>query len=394
MLVAALACAALLRASTAASLGYDAGLRTEGRFRAQLRPGATADDEAAELEVLPRAGLRLLYPAGDLSLTYEPRFTWTDLPGQRSAWYHQGTLAAAWRPEPRWQLTAGAEAARGELGFLEVLARPAPDGGLGVGQPVPAARTVPFERLRLGLGLRVQPEPRLQVRASAEQHWEGGRSDTARLLVPRQLGTRGLVALEWQADRQDFVSGTASALRSDFVDGPDLWAAQAGAAWRRQLSPETSLRLGLGLARSSADRTLLPTAEAALASASGHPGQRLELRLELALAPFVDRLAAAVAERATAALWVSWEVAPTWRVEGAGSTARTLQGASRDSSLWTAELRGSRHFRELLEVGLGLRGLWQREILRVPGAPDASSPLRDRAIFLWVALRDRDWLWH
>jgi len=393
MLVAALACAALLRASTAASLGYDATVRAEGRLRALQLPLAEQTDEAAELELAPQASLRVVAPSAELSLGYEPRFTWSDRAGERTAGLHQGLLRSSWRPDPGWQLGATADAARGDLGFLELLARPGPEAGGSVAQPVPTARSLPFERLRLGLGVEGHPAPRLRTRATAERFWEGGRGEAARLLLPGQVGWRGVGDVEWQAAPEDLLSAAASGQGSTFSTGPDLWAMQLLARWRHQLDRETWLRLGLGLGRSAATRSLLPAAEASLAGSIGPAGDRLEFRADLGLAPFVDRIAASVSQRATASLWLSWSILSAWRVEAVGSGARTLQGGQRDSTLWSGEVRGARVFRGILEVGTGVRALRQLEVRRVLDAPAVSSLLRDRAVLVWVALHDRGWLW-
>lgn len=393
MPIAALACAALLRAAAAASLGYDVTLHTEGRMRTLHLPASDQADEALEGEVAPRAVLRLLERGNELALRYEPRLTLGDRAGERATFYHQGQLAGIWNPDPLWRLTASAEAAQGDLGFLEFLARPAADGSLGLGQRVPSTRAVAFERLQLGLGAAWQPEPRLQARLAAEYGREGGRGAEARLLVPRSEVWQGRGVLEWRAERETLLSATATGQRSLFEVGPDAWALQLGGSWRRQLDRETAARLGLGLARSSADRALLPTAEAGLAGALGASGARVDYRLEAGLAPFVDRLAATVAQRAAGALWLSWSPGPEWRIEAGGAAAVTVQGPRRDSNLWSGELRGARRFRDLLEVGLGVRALRQRDLLRAPPLPTVPQLLRDRAVFAWVGLSDRGWLW-
>jgi hypothetical protein len=395
MLAAAALCSWVLRASTGAvGAGYDLDLNTEGRYRAVAMPGAPAQG-AAELEVFPRATLTVAEHLQDLALSYYPRLTLADRPGEHLALLSQASVVSGWRTSPQWKLTGTAEGAYGTIGLLQLMTQapaaspsaPPPTTPPEAVESTPEVSALKYVNGQLSLALAGSPAPRFRARATVGGFIEGGASSSARLSLPLQRGGRMVAGLDWDVAHREVVGAELSALYSDVSLGAKVWTARLIGSWRRYVSPETQVWLGLGAAFAThqeggaTSAGALPSGEAGLNHDGRLLGYRLQALAAIQASPVVDRITAAIYERASGSTSLTLELPRSWALGVLASGGRVMNGPQEGDVTWAGEARVSRLFGESVRLSLGSRGLSQTS--------RTSNRFYEWSLFFAAELRDK-----
>lgn len=196
----------------------------------------------------------------------------------------------------------------------------APPGQPVTPQPIPTlpgADTITYVGARGALSSYQVPNARWLVTEAAAFEVSGGATATSRTFVPLQYGPRLALSLDHRVTRQDHLGASADAQVSRFSTGTDVGLATVVVRYARDVARATTLTLGAG-ASGAAFRTdpnpyrFVPFAvgEASLAHHRGFLGHRLDLDGSVRFAPTVDRIAAVVDPRLTAAVSGTYTTRP------------------------------------------------------------------------------------
>lgn len=165
---------------------------------------------------------------------------------------------------------------------------------------------------------------RLSFRPGVFVH--GGTNPASRELLPLQRGLTLESAATWNATRRDVVSFRVAGAFTRFDPRSESAHLRAGASWKRDLRPGTSLRLGGGIAGGWSDapdpdvRGTGPWAEATVSHAGD---RRLAVEASARLEPTVDPTNGVVQQRAEGSTRATWRPRPGWILSGGALVAAT-----------------------------------------------------------------------
>ncbi len=295
----------------------EVGERTELRAR-DSGAGVQTDAEAALRFRVTVHGRRL-----ELSLSLLPRvtaFSWTD--DARSVLATApGQLSIGWR-ERHFGLFVSQDGSYGRENFT-TLRYPLADAlpGAPPGQPttptplptLPGTNTLGYASSRTAFSAYQIPTSRWVVTEAAAFELSGGATDTDRAFVPLQYGPRVALGVDHRATRRDHIGASADASFSHFTSGADVGLATVMVRYARDVGRGTTV--GAGAGPSGAAFRVEPqgyflrayaSAELTIAHHRGFLGNKLDLDGVLRFAPVVDRIAATVDPRISAAVGATY----------------------------------------------------------------------------------------
>ena len=291
----------------------EVGERTETRVRGSSL-GVQTDAEAGFRFRLGLHGRRV-----ELALSVAPRvtaFSWAD--SQRAVLASTpGQIAIGYR-ERHYGIFLSGDGSYGLENYATLrypTAAVLP--GAPPGQPVPpqtlptlpGADTIAYVGARGARAAYQVPTARWVVTEAAAFEASGGATTTSRGFVPFQYGPRLALSLDHRVTRQDHLGASADAQVSRFSTGADVGLATVVVRYARDVARGTTLSIGGG-ASGAAFRTepnpfrLVPfgVGEISVAHHRGFLGHRLDLDGAVRFAPTVDRIAAVVDPRISAAI--------------------------------------------------------------------------------------------
>jgi hypothetical protein len=377
----------LATALAAPELSSDLQLVAEGRRRALQLSGATPE-HPLELELDPQLRVRLTDLASFVSASYVPRLTLSQLPGDHVALLHQAALTSEWRPEPRWQITFGAEGSRGTVSQLQLAATTS--GTPAAGQPplptepLPAAASVRYLHGQVSAGVVGALEARWRLRSQVATFADGGADASAQRSLPLQRGIRAETALEWSAGRQDVLGTSVAGTVSDLTPGTTAWLLSLGEGWRHTLGRGETLfaTAGPSLAIQGATHHVGPSAEIGLGHESPGEGPGVQASAALSYAPLLDRVSGAIVDRAAATATLAGILSDDWRLDATASGGVVVDGAEKRDGVWAGEVRAGRRLGDAWQVYLGARGILQEQ-------PRVSTRSTEWSLFVTVIGRTR-----
>lgn len=312
----------------------EVGERTELRVR-DSGAGVQTDAEAALRFRVTVQGRRL-----SLSLSLSPRvtaFSWANDARSVLASF-PGSLAVGWR-ERHFGIFLSQDGSYGRENFA-TLRYPSIDAlpGAPPGQPttpsplptLPGASSVGYVASRSALSAYQIPSSRWLVTEAASFDVSGGATPTDRAFVPLQYGPRLALALDHRATRRDRIGAGADASFTHFTTGVDIALSTVVLRYVREVGRGTSVGFGAGPA-GAAFRTepqgyyvrAYANAELTVAHHRGFLGNKLDLDGIVRFAPVVDRIAATVDPRLSAALGATYTTR-SWALRGQTSFVQSV----------------------------------------------------------------------
>jgi len=407
-----LAAAALLVASAVSALGsWQLGERSEVRGVGGTRSQRVFQLDLYEITPLLEVGLEDDSRRSRLAASYAPRLVLTSPTGRFDdvgavAGYHPLSLAARWRPDPRWALSLAGSRAWGVREISPLSQALAPGAVSDPRDPPPAP---PPSSLQPNAGARQASYAATLASASADYHlatrWrlgasaayseEGGRNEKARVAFPRQRSAGADLRAAFDLGMRDILTLTASGLRTLHAAGRRSEIGQLAFRWDHAVDRRLAAFLGAGAAVMAAHRPdplprhrieSRPVVEfgVRVADPEGHSApppddsrpseapatQRTGWsgRGQVRLAPYVDAFSDDVPTRLEARVEADWHAAPLLRFEGSAGSASAVNRSRLGPSIaflgagaWSAIARD-------LELGVTLRAGWQE------AAPSPSAP--------------------
>jgi hypothetical protein len=213
----------------------------------------------------------------------------------------------------------------------------------------------------------------------------GGATTDARQSLPLESGPFGDAQFTQAVTHIDYLPTTVSASEASFSSGQEIVLTEIDQGWRHLWSRVTETRLALGVSearvRTTADAPhsfkTYPVAEGILAH---HLSPHDDVRLDVRVGPFVNRLIGFVDEQVQATLAATRtraRFATHAYVTAAQSTSQSEVNAIRFAS---GELGGSYGTSQLVSFDLGVRGLWQHQ-------DPAAADLLQATFFIGLTLR-------
>jgi hypothetical protein len=362
--------------------------RTELRARV---PGTNAA-ASADVETDLTARLSLASRRWTYTLEYSPRLTLWDVTSAavqptlfnggdaRVEWLHRGA-----------RLSLEESAGYGRVDFASSPVVPGVDGQPPTVALIPGLALIPFMSSTTTLASRLT-RPRWTVDTSAGYELAGGATEDARSLLPLSTGPFAEASVDYAALRLDHVVAALAASETTFSSGPEALLVEPSLAYRHlwSRSIETSLRLGVGEARtraSASSREVLeayPVVEGVAERRTASEGQ-LDARASVRLGPVLDRLVGVVDERVEGALSASYRRRRlTARGFVSGSRSVLPSSSAYATSLFAGELGAAYGAAKLVTVDTGVRFIWQRQ--EATGVAFSQGTL-----FLGVTLRAPRW---
>ncbi|BDG04618.1 hypothetical protein [Anaeromyxobacter oryzae] len=313
------------------------------------------------IEATPAAALDLRGVDLDVGAGYAPVLRVPQVEGAAELdVLHRGDLHLLARLSPTWRAYA---AVGGEAGTTDLRTS---TGSPGVASPVPTLAIVRTARIEGRGYVEGRLDPRtigaVRVRVTA-----GGGDDLAsRVLVPVQQTLEAEGRIAWNATRHDVLATRldAGTGRTPATGALYRYATlSSGLAHRYSPALEASGAVGVSWLRSVEypDRHLSglePAGEAAITHSLQRPA-RIDTRLEVRLAPYLDPLVGGANQRLHAAASSMWQISTQWKVAARGAMGRSLTGAQRAFDSF-AEVRLDWAPAERLGFGIGATSDWQR----------------------------------
>ena len=292
--------------------------RTELRVR-DSGAGPQADAETAASLRLTLRGRHL-----ELGLGAIPRFTaFSFVDASRDAFVaSNGSFVLGWR-ERRWGIFLSEDGGYGFENFATLRFAPVdPLPGTPPGQPptptttptLPGTTTLTTVTSRSALSAYQNPRPRWLVSEAAAFDVAGGATTESQRFLPLVYGPRANAAFEYRFAPIDHIGVVVDGVFQRFSSGSDIAVGTAELRYRHDMARHSSFTLGAGPSaaaiRTRATDTLVThpymTADIGLSHRRGFLGARLAVDAVVRFAPVVDRIAALVDPRISAAVNAVW----------------------------------------------------------------------------------------
>ena len=355
--------AGLLMSLTSSSI--DLGLAIEARYRTTVTLPAGVPQRIIEGEASPWIKLGLTQANFELGAEYRPTLTLSDTGRGSALVLHQGRLLGRWQREPGWLVSALVTGRLGDVNAFQ-LQEAAGTGG-GPVQLVPSLTSIGYRSLEGTLGLGARPGPRHRLMATLEAAEEGGLALADQRLLPLQRRLRGMLGLEWDARERDVLLSSLDVVVTQFSTGPNAGVAIWEERWRRTISPSLVGWIGAGPAVAGEQVAgvtsvrLRPFAQAGVEYDGQPGGVPVKAGLVIVAAPFVDRVTAAVPERIGLTATLAIKPNQFWRLEGAASSGRVLEGLQQGDEAWAATAMVGRSLGGYVDLAVGGRARLQRQ---------------------------------
>ncbi len=357
MLEALVTVAALALGAPGVELRASAGALERTRMTTQ--GGETLTTTA--LEATPAVALDLRGPDVEVGAGYAPVLRVPEVGGGAELdLLHRADLRLLARVAPTWRadLSVEGEAGRTDLRTSVVDA--------GAGNAIPTLAIVRTARIGARGRLEARLDPRTLVAVRLQGSAGGGQDAASRALLPVQQTVEGEGRLAWNATRHDVLSTRlqGGAGRTPTTGARYGYATLTGGLAHR-FAPALEASGGLGVAAlhgvDDSDRHLVafePSAEAAVTHAVERPA-RIDTRLEVRLAPYLDTLVGGANQRLQATATSGWRFSQAWRIGARGTVGRALSGPARALGS-SAEVRLDWVPADHVRLGIGATGEWQR----------------------------------
>lgn len=369
-----------LRLALGGAVTYDVAVRTEGRARERSAFGRAL----AETEVDPRLGLTWADARSELGVAYYPRL-FAQEQGDSVTVLHRAAARANRQLDATWR---GSLAAEGSYGTNESLAFTAGAAGQSSGQqpvqPVLGVTALRYVSGEGSLALESAQLGRWRQRWQGTAFVDGGADDAARVLLPLQRGGRLAADFGYTASAVDVLDVALRSTVSTFGDGAVDGYAAASVIWRRDVSREVRLRLGAGPAvgaRRQGDATSWTPLASAEAGLTMQRGPDVTLDLGVRVTPMVDRITAAVYDRADATASMTWQPVPRWTLACSATAGVVAGGPQERDGILSGDARLSWSPKQWLELGAGVAGAGT--------LPHAGPDLFEGVVFLAVTVSHR-----
>jgi hypothetical protein len=228
----------------------------------------------------------------------------------------------------------------------------------------------------------------------------GGVDGAAQQYLPFQQGPFTEATADRKLGARDHVATVAGGSETSFsapASTEDVLA-ELEEQWRHRWAPATETLLGAGwyVARTRAglDQPDVfasnPVAEAALDQRIARGANPAELRLDVRLAPFINRLTGLVDEQVRAVVEGSWTHRRLKLRAFASAAESVAQGTAISARYGTAELDAAYKVSEWLTFDGGIRALYQEQNGPSPAgstSPFLASTLSQGVVFLAVTMR-------
>lgn len=366
-----IACALLrLAAGQVATYELGAGTEVRGVYRLQAGVGTWL----AELDLAPRAALKVESRTLGLDASYTPRF-WGTTTGGNLRVLQGAAVGSRYQPDPRWIFTLGASGNMGEINMLA----PAVTQPLATTPPslqaVGRVTQVHYVFADGVAGLDVMPTRRTRLVLQAGYRVSGGDGAVARASVPLQYGPRAGLTFELGTSASDLLTTAATLSSSHFDTSPPypggppvvvapVWIGQFTEIWRRRIDAETSTWAGLGAAwvghriPVSSLRVEGPVLDAGVQRLT--QGGQGKFRLSGRYAPVVDPVTGVVYMQADLYGSAGWAFSATHQLAGTLNTGVGAQGKMSGQVMMSGEVKANHVVARGLDLAWGLRALWQR----------------------------------
>jgi hypothetical protein len=401
----------VLPLSVAADGVFTLSDRTEARARA---PDPITNAVALDIDTLIDA--RAVWTARDATYTLAdlPRFTLLDYNGAAiaPAFLDSLMMSGEWRRR-RVRIRVLENASYGQLSFESLAALPGP----GTPQaaptpagpaPLPGATQVPntgqsilYASSDTSVGSTLQLRP-WTVLTRVGYQLTGGVNDAAQQVLPFQKGPYADATADYKLRAHDHLVTFVSGSETSFTPlGTEDLLAEIDERWRHEWSRRTQTMFALGWyaarTRAGADDPDVfasnPVAEAELDHDFSRRGSTSSIRLDVRLAPFVNRLTGLVDEQIRGSLEASWG-RRRWRLRAGATAAESVdQGTATSTRLGFAEIGAAYKVSEALTFDGGFRAIYQEQDFQ--GAPPAAggaapiveSTLSQGVVFIAVTVR-------
>jgi hypothetical protein len=376
--------------------GYDVSLRTEGRAVADASMSSVREAEAL-VEVVPSLGLVLADRVLRLESAYYPRLLLTGAGLGRNELLHRARLGANWTPG-RFALVSTLQGAYGTNDLLRPTSTTTTPSGTPVSpvQPLPGVTTLEYMSAEAAVAVEGPLASGLLGRVGGAGFVDGGATWAARRVLPLGRGGRGRLGLDWTVTHADVLATALTGSYLFFGEGRADTILSLTEQWRHAFSPRLQGSVAAGPSLTG-HRPGGPTgtdpAETTwrtylTAEASGHAElvpRRLDAAVTLRMTPIADRVTTAVYQRWDVLASAAWRPARTWVVAADASTGLVLEGPQSGEAIYSAELRATWLFPNLLDLVGGVR--WFKQ----DTASTAVQPTYDTyTVFLAVTVRQRD----
>jgi hypothetical protein len=384
--------------------------RTEARLRA---PDPITNAAALDLDTLVDA--RAVWSPRNATYTLAdlPRFTLLDYngAGRQGAVLDSAIASADWRLSPRVRIRLSENASYGELSLESLTAIPAPGTPVATtppGQPQPGltAAQGPLTSAPILYGASdtslasTLELRRWTVLPRVGYQLTGGVNDSAQQILPFQQGPYADITADDKVDAHNHLATIVNGSDTAFSTGTEDLLASAEEHWRHAWSSRTETMLGAGwyLARTRAgfgDPDVFasnPIAEGSVEHTFRVAGGAGYTRLDLRLAPFINRLTGLVDEQVRASAEGSWTRRRFKLRAFASFGESTVQGTSTSARLGTAEIDAAYKFNQYLTLDGGVRALYQEQdsLGNVPAAggpaPIVENTLSQGVVFIAVTV--------
>jgi hypothetical protein len=400
----------VLPLSAAADGVFTISDRTEARVRA---PDPITNAVALDLDTLVDARAVWTPHNATYTLADLPRFTLLDFNGAAiQPALLDGIIAAAeWRL-PRVRIRVAETASYGQLSFESLSAIAAPGTPeptpSPTGQPPPLAtatlvpktsQSILYGASETSVGSTLLLRP-WTVQSRVGYQLTGGVDSAAQQYLPFQEGPFAEATADYELDAHDHAATVVTGSETSFsapANTEDVLA-EIEEQWRHRWArmTETSLGAGWYVARTRAglDQPDVfasnPVAEAAFDQRYKRGVNLAELRLDVRLAPFINRLTGLVDEQIRAIVEGSW-THRRFKLRAFASGAESVdQGTATSTRYGTAELDAAYKVSEWLTFDGGVRALYQEQngpALAGSTSPFVESTLSQGVVFLAVTVR-------
>ncbi len=383
--------------------------RTEMRVR---DPDPITNALALDVATAVDARATLRVPRWQYVLAYMPQFSALDVNGAgiHPAVMNTALVSADWH-SGRTDIELAENAGYGDLTFESLSGIPTPESPATTGTPagrpapvpivplVPSAQSVRYASSETTLvsTLRLRPwtfTPRVGYQLS------GGVDAPAQQQIPFQKGPFGSLSADYRLGARDHLDTLGTASETSFSNGPEALLVDLGEQWWHRWSRMTESVFGAGASvtrvRPAFDAPYVndvsPVADAQLVQGFAQGPSKEQVRLDLRLAPFVNRLTGLVDQRITATLDGSW-TRRRFSVLVFGTAGQSLeQGTVEFGRVLTAELDASYRAAHAVSFDAGARVIHQVQNAAgvAPAPPIVATTFTQTVIFLGVTVRAAD----
>jgi hypothetical protein len=369
----------VLPLSVAADGVFTLSDRTEARARA---PDPITNAVALDVDTLMDARAVWKTPHATYTVADLPRFTLLDYNGAaiQAALLDSVVLAAEWR-WPRVRLRVNENASYGQLSFeslpvLSTLGTPTPT-PTPTGQPAPVqtaaqvpltAQSILYASSDTSVGSTLDVRPWTLI-PRAGYLLTGGVNDAAQQILPLAKGPYVEALADDKLDTRNHVQTYVNASETSFSSGTEDLLLGVEERWRHRWSGKTETMLAGGWyaarTRDAFDAPDVfasdPIAEAEFDHTFLRGVNTADMRLDVRLAPFINRLTGLVDEQIRGTVAAGWGHRKFKLRAFASAAESTQQGTATSARLGLAEIDAAYKFSEALTVDGGFRALYQEQ---------------------------------